>query len=119
MPRPMRRARLRVVPTTLSEANALVARWHRHHAPAVGNRFSVGVACGEALVGAAIVGNPVARLIATGDVRVIEVTRWRQLCVPCRIAWNHARDATPTLTLDAWLRGDELTHHEKEFYEHP
>jgi hypothetical protein len=56
---------LRIVPIELYEANALVRKWHRHHKETQGHRFSIGVfdiQRGE-LVGAAIVGRPVARLI--------------------------------------------------------
>lgn len=67
--------RLHVIPLELSEANGLVAKWHRHHRPAQGHRFSLGAitADGE-LVGAAIIGRPVARL--AGSPRdVLEVVR--------------------------------------------
>jgi len=67
--------RLYRVPLELAEANALVAQWHRHHQPAQGHRFSLGV-IDEAgtLHGAAIVGRPVARL--AGSPRdVLEVVR--------------------------------------------
>lgn len=65
---------LRVVPFELDEANALVARWHRHHVPAVGHRFSLGVVDdnGEAH-GAAICGRPVARRVSPR--RVLDVNR--------------------------------------------
>jgi hypothetical protein len=65
---------LRIIPLELDEANDLVTRWHRHHKPAVGHRFSIGVVddSGE-IVGAAIVGRPVARL--TDYRSVLEVTR--------------------------------------------
>ena len=66
--------RLSIIPLTLAEANALVARWHRHHIPAVGHRFSIGVIDADGIVrGACIVSRPVARL--TDDRRVAEVTR--------------------------------------------
>ena len=58
------RMSLRVVPLTLAQANALVARLHRHHKPVVGHRFSLGCEADGKLVGAAIVGRPVA---AKGD----------------------------------------------------
>ncbi len=66
---------LHVIPLELSEANALVARLHRHHQPAQGHRFSIGVIDGTGnLHGAAIVGRPVARL--AGSPRdVLEVVR--------------------------------------------
>ena len=34
---------------------------HRHHAPPIGHKFSIGVADGDVLVGVAMVGRPVAR----------------------------------------------------------
>lgn len=67
--------RLWVVPLELSEANAMVASLHRHHQPAQGHRFSLGVIDGEGeLHGAAIVGRPVARL-AGAPRDVLEVIR--------------------------------------------
>jgi len=71
----MSRPRLQIVPLELSEANALVARLHRHHKPSQGHRFSIGVVDeGGVLHGAAIVGRPVARL--AGSPRdVLEVVR--------------------------------------------
>jgi len=65
--------KLRVVPITLKEANALVAKLHRHHKPAVGLRFAIGAERDGRLVGAAIVGRPVAR--KTPQYRIAEVTR--------------------------------------------
>lgn len=53
--------RFTIVPVTLRAANAYVTRYHRHHKPARGHRFSVGLAEGEQLVGVAIIGRPVAR----------------------------------------------------------
>lgn len=67
--------RIHVVPLELSEANRLVATWHRHHQPAQGHRFSLGaVDDNGSLHGAAIIGRPVARL--AGSPRdVLEVVR--------------------------------------------
>jgi hypothetical protein len=63
------------VPVELVEANALVAAFHRHHHPSQGHRFSLGVARPDGvLVGAAIVGRPVARL-AGSPRAVLEVVR--------------------------------------------
>ena len=65
---------MRIIPLELSEANELVARWHRHHKPAQGHRFSIGAVTDDGeLVGAAIVGRPVAR--RTDYKKVLEVTR--------------------------------------------
>lgn len=69
-------ARLRLVPLTLREANAFVARHHRHSRPTAGHKFSVGAAFGERLIGVAIAGRPVAR--RRDDGRTLEVAR---LCV--------------------------------------
>lgn len=66
---------LRVVPVELDEANALVSALHRHHQPAVGHRFSIGAINADGvLVGAAVVGRPVARL-AGSPRAVLEVVR--------------------------------------------
>ena len=66
---------LRIVPLELKEANALVKKWHRHHQPVIGHRFSIGAYdTGAArLVGAAIVGRPVARHVNWRT--TVEVTR--------------------------------------------
>ena len=64
---------LRIVPITLKEANDLVKDKHRHHKPVVGARWSIGVENDGKLVGAAIVGRPVARM--TDQYRIAEVTR--------------------------------------------
>lgn len=69
------RSRLIVVPIELSEANRLVAQWHRHHQPCQGHRFSLGCATvAGRICGACIVGRPVARL-AGSPREVLEVTR--------------------------------------------
>jgi len=64
---------MRVVPLTLKQANDLVSSLHRHHKPAQGHRFSLGAEVDGELVGAAIVGRPVARKIDAYN--VAEVTR--------------------------------------------
>lgn len=65
--------RLRHGRVTLADANAFVAKHHRHHPPVVGHLFSLGAFKGEQLVGVVIVGRPVARL--RDDGRTAEVTR--------------------------------------------
>lgn len=59
-------SRLSLVPMELTDANAYVARNHRHSNPVVGHRFSLGAAFGDELVGVAIVGRPVARGLQDG-----------------------------------------------------
>lgn len=58
---------LEIVPLNLKEANAFVAKFHRHHKPTVGHKFSLGVADESGTVrGVAIVGRPVARHLDNG-----------------------------------------------------
>ena len=62
-----------VRPLTLREANALVSRWHRHHKPVVGQKFSIGCESNGEFVGAVIVSRPVSR--GCDFRRVAEVSR--------------------------------------------
>ena len=52
-----------IVPITLREANAFVKKFHRHHAPVVGARWSIGVSGESGLCGVAICGRPKARML--------------------------------------------------------
>jgi len=63
-------------PITLREARAFVDRHHRHHKAPQGGLFAVGLGRGEDVVGVAIIGRPVARMLQDGF--TAEVTR---LCV--------------------------------------
>jgi hypothetical protein len=73
MPEPTPAA-LHLVPVRSRDARQFVAMWHRHHPPPVGQIFAVGVATEEGvLVGVAIVGRPVARMLDNGQ--TLEVTR--------------------------------------------
>lgn len=65
---------LTTVQVELKEANEFVARFHRHHKPCTGHRFSIGVGKEDgALVGVAICGRPVAR--GCNHKTTIEVSR--------------------------------------------
>jgi hypothetical protein len=57
---------LEIVPITQKEANAFVAKHHRHHKPVVGSVFQIAVARENEIVGVAIVGRPVARHFDNG-----------------------------------------------------
>lgn len=57
--------RLSIIPMTLGEANAFVEKWHRHHKPVPGCKFCIGVAL-DYVVGVAIVGRPIARMLDDG-----------------------------------------------------
>ncbi|UNI72459.1 MAG: protein of unknown function DUF4338 [Chaetfec virus UA24_244] len=86
---------LDIVPVTLAEANAFVERYHRHHKPVVGHKYSIGCADGEKIVGVAIVGRPVSRYL--DDRWTLEVTRLcttgeRNVCSKLyAAAWRAAR----------------------------
>ncbi len=88
-------ARLILVPTSLREANAFVAAHHRHHQPARGCILVLAIASDNVVRGVAIVGRPVARLLADGF--TAEVTRVCTDGVPngCSMlygaAWRAAR----------------------------
>jgi len=57
---------LELTPITLSEANAFVKNYHRHHQPVPGCKFCIAVSDEEKVVGVAIVGRPVARRLDNG-----------------------------------------------------
>lgn len=50
-------------PATLQQANSFVELLHRHHGKSTGHRFSIACYDSDKLVGVAIVGRPVARMI--------------------------------------------------------
>lgn len=68
-----------VIPLSLAEANAFVSKHHRHHRRVPGCKFCIGVMLAgllsddSRLVGAAIIGRPVARTLNDGF--TAEVTR--------------------------------------------
>ena len=62
-----------VVPITLREASAFIAQHHRHNKPPRGWKFGVGLRAGDALVGVATAGRPVARHLDDG--LTLEVNR--------------------------------------------
>jgi hypothetical protein len=82
---------LRTVPVSFKQAGQFVADWHRHHRPPRGHKFSVGVADGDVLVGVAMVGRPVARMLDDGQ--TLEVTR---------VATDGHRNACSLLYAAAW-----------------
>lgn len=98
---------LRIVPIELSEANALVLRWHRHHKEAQGHRFSIGVydtKKGE-LVGAAIIGRPVARLV-----------NWRTTVEVVRLVTDGTKNACSILYAAAARVAKELGYEKIQTY---
>jgi hypothetical protein len=69
---------MEVVPLTLREANDFVSDHHRHsrRTSRDGGRFAIGVTVDEILIGVAIVGRPISRML--NDATTAEVLR---LCV--------------------------------------
>jgi len=82
---------LQLVPVSFDEACGFVSMWHRHHAPPIGHKFSIGVADDTTLVGVAMVGRPVARHFNDG--RTLEVNR---------TATDGTRNANSMLYAAAW-----------------
>jgi hypothetical protein len=82
---------LQIVPVRLREANSIVRQWHRHHKPAAGCLFCVGVALDGEVVGVAIVGRPVSRHLDDG---------WTAEVV--RVATDGTKNACSALYGAAW-----------------
>lgn len=59
-------SRLELTPITLREANAFVAEHHRHHGPTRDCICCVAVTIPGSVIGVAIIGRPVARLLDDG-----------------------------------------------------
>ena len=66
---------LQLWPITLKEAKDFVGDEHRHHAPPVGHKFSIGAKLDGVLVGVCVVGRPVARKTCENEPLTAEVTR--------------------------------------------
>lgn len=83
--------KLQIVPCELDEANAFVREHHRHHKPAVGHKFSIAVSHEENIVGVAIIGRPVSRML--DDTWTLEVNR---------VATDGTKNACSALYASAW-----------------
>lgn len=64
---------LQIAPCTLAEANTFIQKYHRHHKPVPGCKFCVAVAQDGEIVGVAVVGRPVSRML--DDTWTLEVNR--------------------------------------------
>ena len=82
---------LELRPMSLKQANGVVAKWHSHHKPVIGHKFSVGVFDQEECEGCVIVSRPVAQALDDGV--TFEVTR---LCT------NGRKNAASMLLGSAW-----------------
>lgn len=64
---------MKTVPLKLKEANEFVAKFHRHSIPTSGCKFAIGLEEDNRLIGVAICGRPVARLLDNG--KTLEILR--------------------------------------------
>lgn len=62
-----------IIPCTLTEAAEFVGNFHRHNKPPSIGKFAIGASDGSRMVGVAIVGLPVSRVLMDGA--TVEVTR--------------------------------------------
>jgi tRNA A37 N6-isopentenylltransferase MiaA len=62
-----------IVPISFKEACEFVRQFHRHHRPPQGHKYSIACSVNGNIVGVAIVGRPVSRMLDNGF--TLEVTR--------------------------------------------
>ena len=86
-----------MTPISFKEANEFVKNYHRHHKPVPGSKFCLAVSLGTEVVGVAIVGRPVARLLDDGW--TLEVNR---CCT------NGTKNACSKLYANAWQAAKAL-----------
>lgn len=84
---------LRIVPISRADARRFVLDHHRHHFDPQTWITQFGAACGDVLVGVGIVGLPVARALASGDVATAELLR---------TATDGTRNANSMLSRNGW-----------------
>lgn len=69
----MKNHQMTIKPITSRQASEYVNRFHRHHKAPMGGKFSIGLCDGDKLVGVAICGRPVSRILDDGV--TCEITR--------------------------------------------
>lgn len=57
---------MEIRPITFREASNFIAKYHRHHKPTVGHKFSIGLYVNDTLIGCAVCGRPVSRYYDDG-----------------------------------------------------
>jgi len=87
------------VPMTISEAKEFVTNFHRHNKSPQSGLFAVGASNGKKLIGVAIVGRPVARMLDDGE--TAEVIR-------CCVVDNSPKGACSFLYARCWQAAKAL-----------
>ena len=87
------------VPMTISEAKEFVTNFHRHNKAPQSGLFAVGASDGKELIGVAIVGRPVARMLDDG--KTAEVIR-------CCVVDNSPKGACSFLYAKCWQAAKAL-----------
>jgi len=64
---------MNIIPTNISTANRFVANFHRHNRKVTGAKFAIGLTEDSELIGVAIAGRPIARMLNNG--KTIEILR--------------------------------------------
>jgi hypothetical protein len=64
---------MKITPLSLKDANRFIANFHRHSKKVTGAKFAIGLEEDSELIGVAIAGRPVARLLDNG--KTIEILR--------------------------------------------
>lgn len=95
-------------PVTLKQANSFVQAHHRHHRPARGCKFCLGVSADGELRGVAVVARPVSRMLDDG--LTAEVVR---------VATDGARNACSMLLGAAWRACKAMGYHRLVTYTLP
>ncbi len=90
---------IHAVPMTISEAKEFVTNFHRHNKAPQSGLFAVGASDGNQLIGVAIVGRPVARMLDDG--KTAEVIR-------CCVVDNSPKGACSFLYARCWQAAKAL-----------
>lgn len=93
---------LALMPMKRSQANEWIVRHHRHHGPVVGDIYRVGASADGVLVGCAVVGRPVSRIIQQREPQTVELLR---LCTADSAPKNTASFLLGAVRRAAWALG--------------
>jgi len=63
----------KIIPISIKKANEFISMFHRHNKKVQGGKFAIGLMEGNELIGVAIAGRPVARMLDDG--KTIEILR--------------------------------------------